>query len=129
MACPRCGSDRPELRLSSDNGRTHCGHGWHHYCNATDCERCNGKIRPEDIVARELRRDGISADLAYGDAHDILAALAAAGFVVRPLPDEEQRRLARRCVDEVERIGYPTVLERTMADLLAAAFLTEGPSA
>ena len=28
-ACPRCGSTKPSRRFSSDNGRTHCGHGWH----------------------------------------------------------------------------------------------------
>ena len=28
-ACPRCGSTTPSRRFSSDNGRTHCGHGWH----------------------------------------------------------------------------------------------------
>ncbi len=28
-ACPRCGSTKPSRRFSFDNGRTHCGHGWH----------------------------------------------------------------------------------------------------
>ena len=27
--CPRCGSVHQHVRFSSDDGRTHCGHGWH----------------------------------------------------------------------------------------------------